>query len=66
MTQMEEIRQKKWKDSRDREQSLKKLALSLLKQCESEKLTIRELFYLLEFMKAYCENNIVIRDLPDV
>lgn len=46
-----------------REQDLKKFALTLLQQCESEEMTMLEFYKMLDFMKAYCEKNVVIRNL---
>ena len=61
MTQKEIERLKKRHGSEQREQKMKKFALSLLEQCESEEMTIFEFYEMLDFMKAYCEKNVVIR-----
>lgn len=65
MTQGEMERLKNRRDFAQREQKIKKFALSLLEQCESEEMTVFEFYEMLDFMKAYCEKNVVIRCLRD-
>lgn len=61
MTQREEERLKARNESIRRKSELKKFALTLLQQCESEEMTIFEFYEMLDFMKKYCEKNVVIR-----
>ena len=49
-----------------REEELRKFALTLLEQCESERLTIYEFHQVLELMRTYCEGNVVIQGLREI
>ena len=49
-----------------RTKHIKKFALTLLEQCESENMNLQEFEQMVGFMKAYMLKNVIIHDLPRI